>query len=194
METATAPAKPVETLGVDVKGMIDQILEDEDVRETKRVNLFADCVKDGSVTIPSEAHASEAARMILAAQDELTRTKAIAEAMVARVQARLSGLEFLFMAPLEVWTSARLVGAKKRSILLPGGKLGLRKIPGGTRYVNGDNKATMAWALEFLPAAIEMKPSLKTDKVVEWEMVTKTAAPGRETVAEHDSFSVSVPK
>jgi len=189
-ETTAAGSTQQEAEKLSVQSIIDAIIEDEG----KRPNVFAECIKDGTVTVSTPDQASEIARLITGAEDEVERTKAIAAEMVARAESRFNNLNALFLAPLEVWTSAKLVGQKRRSILLPGGKLAFRKVTGGTRYINGDNKPTLAWALEFLPEAVEMKPTIKTDAVIAWEELNKTTAVGREATVDHDSFSVSSPK
>jgi len=175
---------------------LDQIVEeyvaDQEEQRGARVNVFRECIQNNVVTVSTETQASEIARLMNAADAEVERVQAIADAMVKRAQARVKNLEFLFMAPLEAWTSAKLVGKKTRSLILEGGKLALRTVPESIRTEDG--AATLAWAQEKLPTAIEMVPKLKLDVVKEFEKLSVTVAPGRVKTPAHDSFTVSVPK
>ena len=110
--------------------------------------------------------------------------------MVRRAESRVKGLEFLFMQPLEIWTSAQVAGKKARSLILEGGKLSLRKVPRSVKTV--DNEMLLEWAKK--ESLVEMVPKVKLDAVKAWEESTGEAAPGRTVTPEHDSFSVSVPK
>lgn len=187
MDTLTAPPA-----GPSMQEVADELIETELREKTARVNVFADCLKDGKVTVATEPQASEIARMILRAEREVEDVKAIADAMVRRAEARLNGLEFLFMAPLAVWTKARLVGKKERSILLEGGKLSLRKVPASVKTV--DPQLLSSWAVVNLGEAVELVPKVKADVVKAWEAKSGQIAPGRAATPESESFKVSVPK
>jgi hypothetical protein len=189
MEAVQSQAPPA---GPTFQEVAEELIETELREKTTRVNVFADCVKDGQVTVQTEAHASEIARMINRARRELEDVQAIAAAMVARAEQRVKNLEFLFMTPLEIWTSAQVAGKKTRSLILEGGKLALRKVPSSVRTEDAD--ALLAWAKEGLPDAIEMVPKVKTDVVKAWEVKEGKVAPGRVVTPERDSFTVSVPK
>lgn len=192
--TKSAPQETEET--VSATPTIDQILaeiaEDHGRQQAARVNVFAECIKDGQVAVHTEAQASEIARLITRAEADLDAVKATAAAMIARAQARLSNLEFIFMTPLAIWTSAKLAGAKKRSLILEGGQLSLRKVPMSVKTT--DPEALLAWAQAQLPAAVEMVPKVKSDAVKEWEKASGEIAPGRTVTPEGESFKVSVPK
>jgi hypothetical protein len=193
-DAATAVA---EKMGMDLPPTLDEMIEnyveDQEGARLARVNVFSECIrKDRTVAVETEAQASEIARLMNNAESELENTKAVAAAMVRKAEARVSALDFIFKAALECWTSVKLVGKKGRSLILPGGKLSLRKVPTSTHYV--DDKETLQWALLNLPSAVEMVPKLKLDVLKEWEAANDKAAPGRERTPEHDSFKVSIPK
>lgn len=185
----TEEAKPATPT---IDEIVTAYVEDQDEQRQERFNVFRECIHDGQVTVSNEDQASEIARMMNRADSELEDVKAIAAAMVARAAARVKNLEFLFLTPLEVWTSAKLVGKKTRSLILPGGKLALRTVPESTKFVDKD--ATLAWAQEHYKAAVKTVEALDTDKVIAWEELEKKVAPGRESTPAHDSFKVSVPK
>lgn len=186
---ATEAAKPATPT---VDEIVASYLDDQEQKRTARVNVFAECIKDGQVTVETEAQASEIARLMNQADAELEQVQAIAAAMIARAEARVKNLEFLFKLPLEIFASARLAGKKTRSLLLEGGKLSLRSVPESTR--TEDAAALLSWAQEKLPAAIEMVPKIKTDVVKEFEELSQMTAPGRVKTPRHDSFKVSIPK
>lgn len=172
--------------------MVEKYLETEEQEHKGRVNVFVDCILNGVVEVSTQQQANEIARMMNQADADLERVEAMATAMVARAQQRVKSLEFLFKTPLQIWTTANLVGKKGRSILLEGGKLSLRAVKEQTRYVDRD--ATLAWAQQSYPDAVKMVPTVDTEKVIEWEAANKQTAPGREFTPAHDSFSVSIPK
>jgi uncharacterized protein (UPF0264 family) len=180
------------TLTPTVDQIVEEYVADQEGERTARVNVFADCVKGGQVTVTTEAQASEIARMINRAEREIEDVQAIADAMVARAQSRLKNLEFLFMTPLAIWTSARLAGKKVRNIILEGGQLSLRKVPASIKTVDPAN--LLEWAQKELPDAVEMVPKVKTDVVKAWEKESDKIAPGRMETPESESFKVSVPK
>lgn len=186
IEMACTPQTPT------LDQMVEEYVADQEGQRQTRFNVFTQCIHDGVATVSTEEQASEIARMMNRADDELENTKAIAAAMIARAQARVNQLEFIFKMPLELWTSARLAGKKTRSIILPGGKLALRNVPESTKYVDKD--ATLAWAQVTCPGAVKMVPALETDKILEWEESSKLTPPGRVKTPAHDSFTVSVPK
>lgn len=175
-----------------VENVTLRLVDDLDQERNRRLNVFEECIRDGKVEVTSEAQASEIARLINHAESDLENTKAIAAAMVARAEQRLKNLEFLFMTPLAIWTSARLAGKKERSILLEGGKLSLRKIPASVKTVKPEK--TLDWAAKNLPGAVELVPKLKTDAVKEWEQQAGKVAPGRVETPASESFSVGIPK
>lgn len=171
----------------------ESYVEDMTREERKRVNVFAECIKDGKVTVETADQASQIARMVIRADRELEEAKAIAAEIIHRAQARIDSLKFLFHTPMEIWTSVQLVGKKRRSVLLEGGLLSLRKVPESTRFE--DAGQTLTWAQASLPAAVELVPKLtKLDLVLEWEKANKQPAPGRILTPEHDSFKISIPK
>lgn len=172
--------------------IVASYVEDQEAERQVRVNVFAECIKNGQATVTTEAQASEIARLINRAEREIEDVQAIATAMVAKAQARLKNLEFIFMTPLAIWTSARLAGKKVRNIVLEGGKLSLRKVPASIKTVDPAN--LLAWAQKDLPEAIELVPKVKTDVVKAWEAANENIAPGRMETPESDSFKVSVPK
>lgn len=186
IEMACTPQTPT------LDQMVEEYVADQEGQRQTRFNVFTQCIRDGAVTVSTEEQASEIARMMNRAESDLYGAEMVAAGMIARAQARVKQLEFIFKMPLELWTSARLAGKKTRSIILPGGKLALRTVPKSTKYV--DQEATTSWAQESLPAAIEMVPKLKLEVVKEWEAANEKAAPGREMTPAYDSFTVSIPK
>lgn len=171
--------------------LVEAIIDDQTRESVKRCDVFRDCIKDGKVEIQSENHASEIARMVLRAERELEDVQAIADAMVARAQARVKNLEAVFLTPLAIWTSARLAGKKERSLLLEGGKLSLRKVPASVKTV--DPQLLSSWAVVNLGEAVELVPKVKADVVKAWEEKSGQIAPGRAQTPESESFKVSVP-
>ncbi len=189
--TATAPAEVAPSTPT-LDQMVEEYINSEMVERGERVPVFKECIKDGTVTVSTEAQASEIARLITSAEKEIERVTAVADAMVQRAQQRLKSIEGIFIVPLSIWTSARLAGAKTRSMILPGGKLALRKIPEGTHYV--DQQKTIEWAQVNLPSAVEMIPKIKTDAIKAFEEKENFVAPGREKRAAYETFSVTTPK
>ncbi len=186
---ATAPS---ESITPTIDEIVNEYLEDQTATLKGWANVFDECIRPDGVTVETEAQASSIARMMTRAESELEDVKATAVAMIRKAETRISGLEFLFKMPLQIWTTAKLIGKKTRSLVLEGGKLALRKVPKSTRFV--DAAATLAWAQAELPEAVEMVPKLKLDAVLAWEEANGKAAPGRELTPEHDSFKVSIPK
>ena len=187
METTQAPEAPPT-----VTQVAEQVMEDQIVQHHGRVNVFTECIQNDVVMVTTEAQASEIARLITRAEADLEAVKATASAMVKRAEQRLSNLEFVFMTPLAIWTRARLVGQKKRSLILEGGQLALRKVPRSVR--TEDPAALLTFCQANLPAAIEMVPKVKTDEVKAWEEKTEQVAAGRVVSPESESFKVSIPK
>lgn len=195
IQTATqapATAEELKPVTPTIDEIVEEYVADQEEQRGARVNVFRECIQNGVIEVHTETQASEIARLMNQADAEVERVQAIADAMVKRAQARVSNLEFLFKTPLEIWTSAKLVGKKTRSLILEGGKLALRTVPESIRTEDG--AATLAWAQEKLPMAVEMVPKLKLDVVKEWEAGSLSVAPGRVKTPAHDSFKVSVPK
>jgi hypothetical protein len=172
--------------------MVEQYTEDQERERTARVNVFAECIKDGAVMVSTESQASEIARLMNRAAGDLEDAKAIAAGIIRRAEQRVESLDFIFSTPLEIWTSARIAGQKRRSIILDGGQLSLRKVPQSTKTV--DPEALLAWCQKHLPAAVELVPKVKSDVVKAHEEKSGLIADGRQVTPEHDSFKVSVPK
>lgn len=173
------------------RDIAEEVVADHERENTARVNVFAECIKDGHATVSTESQASEIARMINRAESDLYAAELVAKAIVDRAQARLKNLEFLFMTPLAIWASAQLAGKKVRNMLLEGGKLSFRKVPKSVKTV--DAAALLEWCQTNLPAAVELVPKVKTDVVKAWEEKDNEIAPGREVTPESDSFKVSIP-
>lgn len=188
----TQVAETVVEAAPTIELMVEQYEADAERERTTRVNVFAECIKDGAVMVSTESQASEIARLMNRAASDLENAKAIAEGIIRRAEQRVKSLDFIFKMPLEIWTSARLAGAKRRSLILEGGQLSLRKIPASVR--TEEPAVLLDWAAKNLPGAIELVPKVKTDVVRAWEEEQKAVAPGRVATPEHDSFKVSVPK
>ena len=160
--------------------------------EGKRDRAAFDCIRDGRAWIETFEQANSAARLMVEAERKLEAAVALMRAKVARAQARVERLAFIFHGPLKEWTQQQLTGKKKRSMILDDAMLQLRKLAAKTIT---ESEATLtAWAERECVDAITYKPVVSIEKVKEWEDANKQLAPGRRAQDASETLKVKIPK
>lgn len=156
-------------------------------------------------TFEGEALADWYVNKTLTIEAEIVRIEEQAKRRVRALQGRLDGVQRRFGAQVRAWLDEKLTGAKKKSVDLESGRLGLRAKPATVDY-GGDKMAVKRFAEEYAPAAeayVEVTPPPKPDVRIK----TLTAAvlswikdhggeqpPGMLYIPEHDAMYVQPPK
>lgn len=133
-----------------------------------------------------EAEAVYLLDQVLTARQRLERIKESCAAMIRAAEADVADAERALPA-LELWAKAN-PPAKGKTIRLPVGQMGWRKVPGGPRVV--DDATALAWAREALPAAVRVEESVDRHTIRAYVEQTGELPPGVERVADEERFSV----
>lgn len=143
--------------------------------------------------IQSDEAASWVVNQILSADDEIRRITIQSKTLLAAAQARLTRLHERFDTELAEYVSTRLRPGS-RTLHLPHGSCGFRRVPGGPRVV--DHDAVILWAREHLPEVIREEVVVSLDARVVADHCRKTGEipPGVEIVPDRDTFTVKCKK
>ena len=118
--------------------------------------LIADApAADPCTFVPSDAAGCDwVLKKCAAARAEAKLIRENAELMARECERRAEALEWKYGGALQTWLRAEIAGGKKKSVRLFHGVLGLRTKPAGVSVT--DPAAALAWAQEFLPAAVTL--------------------------------------
>lgn len=136
--------------------------------------------------IRDEATAAWAVGKIAEARAVLEQRRQAAAAWVEEAEREVARLEGRFVAELRLWAAEHLP-AGKRSIRLMTGRLEFRTTPG--RFVVSDPEEALAWARQYLPAAIKIEERLLAGEIAAYAQ-TGEVPPGVEWSPEGESFKV----
>jgi hypothetical protein len=124
--------------------------------------------------VDDEAKANFVVKKIVQSREYVQRVKRWAAKEIRRSEQDEERLLFLFGRQLEIWASSRLDGRRK-SINLPGGRIGFRRKP--MKLVVVDEEAVKAWARENCPSAIKTVERLMKAAINEHFVATGEVPP-----------------
>jgi len=149
-------------------------------------------VREGQAHVNTEQEANLVGKLLIQAEEEVDRVKALADARVARARGKCERLRFIFEKALADWTIKRLDGRKVRSLILDDVQLGTRKVPAKVETESPDSLAK--WAEVECLEAVTYVPRVSIEIVKQWEDHNKKLAPGRVAREAGSMFYFKIPK
>ena len=123
---------------------------------------------------------------ILSARARLERVKAACAELIREAEADVAEAELVLPA-LEMWAKAN-PPKRGKTIRLPVGQLGWRRVPGGPRVI--DDAAALAWARQALPQAVRVEESVDRHTIRAYVERTGELPPGVEIKPDEERFGV----
>ena len=142
-------------------------------------------------SVHDEATANWVVRIVMQARAYADRVKQWADAELRRAQREEERILYLYGGQLQDWVTSEIAKAKgkRRSLNLPAGRVGYRKVP--SRFVIEDACAVMAWARAGCPDAIKTVERLESSIVMTHIQLTGEVPPaGVRQEPEYDKFFI----
>lgn len=137
--------------------------------------------------ITDEISADWAADKILTAEQRLQRIKQRSAAAIAQAEREVERVRTFFGPQLKTWALANLPRQGK-TIWLPSATLSFRRVPGGPKVI--DEKAALAWARAYHPAAVRTREELDKEAIKQYVATAGELPDGVEVVEAEDRFSL----